>query len=105
MIQELTDIKNKFLQHIHQLQNEICAELETTDGHAKFIEDKWERPGGGGGSSRIIQHGNVFEKGGVNVSAVEGAVTDEMKKQLRLDGEYFFAAGISLIIHPFNPFV
>lgn len=62
-------------------------------------------PGGGGGRTRVIQNGNVFEKGGVNISEVEGNVTQVMRQQLNLKGDHFFAAGISLVIHPANPFV
>jgi coproporphyrinogen III oxidase len=98
-------IKSNFINHITQLQNKICAELEQCDGAASFKEDQWLRPGGGGGNSRIISKGNVFEKGGVNISEVYGEVTDTMKSQLKIDGDYFFATGLSLVLHPVNPFV
>ncbi len=90
---------------IHDLQNQICAALEAADGEAKFKEDNWHRPEGGGGKTRVIANGKVFEKGGVNTSVVFGAVTDAMRKQLHMDGDKWFAAGISLVIHPQNPFV
>lgn len=105
MIKSTTTIKEEFKNHIHSLQDEICSVLEELDGGAVFKEDRWQREGGGGGWSRIIQKGRVFEKGGVNVSEVEGAVTESMRRQLNLDGDFFFATGISLVIHPFNPFV
>ncbi|MEO6404827.1 MAG: oxygen-dependent coproporphyrinogen oxidase [Ferruginibacter sp.] len=102
-------IKNKWIRIIHQLQDDICAALETTDGKAIFIEDKWEREGGGGGKTRVISNGNVFEKGGVNTSVVYGALTEPMRSQLNLAynaaDNSWFAAGISIVIHPFNPFV
>ena len=63
-------IKSKFENHIFALQDKICLELENLDEKAKFKEDKWSRPEGGGGRTRIINNGNVFEKGGVNVSVV-----------------------------------
>lgn len=94
-----------FISFIHQLQDDICAALEQADGVAKFIEDKWERPEGGGGKTRVISNGNVFEKGGVNTSVVYGDVTDVMRKQLRIQGDRWFACGLSLVIHPVNPFV
>ena len=97
--------KKTFTEHIHTLQDEFCNAVEKTDGKATFTEDKWERPGGGGGQTRVIQNGNVFEKGGVNMSTVEGVVTDAMKKQLNIAGEYFFACGLSTVLHPYNPFV
>ena len=105
MINVHSDIKTQFSAHILQLQNEICKALEDADGKAKFRKDKWQRPGGGGGITCVIQSGNIFEKGGVNTSSVEGAVTDTMKQQLNIAGEYFFACGISLVLHPQNPFV
>jgi len=95
-------IKHQFVQHIRRLQDVICLALEEADEKTLFKEDLWERPGGGGGRTRIIQDGNVFEKGGVNVSEVEGLVTPVMKQQLNISGERFFAAGISLVIHPGN---
>jgi len=98
-------IKNKWIGFIHQLQDDICAALEASDGKAKFIEDAWERPEGGGGKTRIIANGNVIEKGGVNTSVVNGEVTDAMRAQLKIDGAVWFASGISLVIHPYNPFV
>jgi len=99
------DIKTAFIQHIRHLQDAICDALEKEDGKAVFIEDKWIRSGGGGGRTRVIQNGDVFEKGGVNISEVEGSITAGMKEQLQINGEHFFAAGLSLVIHPFNPFV
>lgn len=87
------------------LQLHICAELEAEDGKAKFVEDNWERPGGGGGHTRVIQHGNVFEKGGVNFSAVHGELSDKIITALGLNDNQFFATGVSIVIHPINPFV
>jgi coproporphyrinogen III oxidase len=92
-------------QIIHNLQDRICASLEQVDGKAKFVEDKWERPEGGGGKTRVIANGSVFEKGGVNTSVVFGCVTDIMRKQLNIAGERWFACGLSIVIHPLNPFV
>jgi coproporphyrinogen III oxidase len=98
-------IKEQWVIFIHQLQDDICAALETCDGKARFIEDKWERPEGGGGKTRVISNGNVFEKGGVNTSIVFGKVTDPMRKQLHIEGHEWFASGMSIVIHPLNPFV
>src|SRR4029078_12269838 len=98
-------IKDTWTQYIHDLQNSICTALEQCDGTAKFIEDKWERAEGGGGKTRVIADGAVFEKGGVNSSVVYGNVTDMMKKQLSISGEKWFACGLSIVIHPLNPFV
>ncbi len=98
-------VRGLWIQHIHDLQNLICTALEQADGSAKFIEDVWERPEGGGGKTRVIANGKVFEKGGVNSSIVFGDVTEAMKTQLNINGKRWFACGLSLVIHPHNPFV
>lgn len=98
-------INTKWINFIHKLQDDICAALEKADGKAVFIEDYWQREGGGGGKTRVLQNGIVFEKAGVNTSVVHGMVTDAMRKQLNIDGDKWFAAGLSLVIHPGNPFV
>lgn len=98
-------IKEEFEQHIYKLQNDICQTLETIDGKSNFIEDRWDREGGGGGRTRVIENGYIFEKGGVNVSSVNGLVTDIMRKSLNIDAYSFYASGLSLVIHPLNPFV
>ncbi len=98
-------IRETWIEYIEKLQNSLCSALETSDGKAKFIEDEWQRKEGGGGKTRIISNGNVFEKGGVNTSFVFGDVTDAMKTQLKIDGSKWFACGLSLVMHPVNPFV
>lgn len=99
------NIKEIWISTIQDLQNKICAAIELADGKEKFIEDEWERPEGGGGKTKVISNGDVFEKGGVNTSVVFGDVTPAMKKQLNIDGEKWFACGISIVLHPSNPFV
>ena len=94
-----------WISFIHDLQNRICAALEQCDGKAVFVEDEWQRAEGGGGKTRVIANGNVFEKGGVNTSIVFGDVTDAMRSQLKINGDKWFACGLSLVIHPQNPFV
>jgi coproporphyrinogen III oxidase len=88
-----------------QIQDEICAALEATDGKATFEEEVWEREGGGGGRTRIIQNGNIFEKGGVNFSAVHGQLPHTIKKALNVEQDDFFATGVSIVIHPNHPLV
>lgn len=100
--------REKWIRFIHDIQDEICRELEMADGHAKFREDQWQRNpdgNGGGGKTRILENGKVIEKGGVNTSVVYGAVTEKMRTQLKIDGEKWFACGISVVIHPLNPYV
>ena len=99
------EVKEQWIQMIHEMQDNICAALEACDGKAKFFEDKWERGEGGGGKTRVIANGNVFEKGGVNTSIVFGEVTEAMKTQLKINGSTWFACGLSLVLHPANPFV
>ncbi len=98
-------MRKRFTDWIRDIQNEICAHVEAADGKQQFIEDVWERPDGGGGITRVIADGNVFEKGGVNTSTVHGVVTDAIRNQLKLDGDTFFACGISLVLHPQSPMV
>ncbi len=89
------------------LQNRICAELESLDGKATFGSDTWERPGGGGGDSRILKQGEVFEQAGVGFSHVFG---DQMppsatKNRPELAGKAFQAVGVSVVLHPRNPYI
>ena len=103
-------IKETWINMVHELQNSICAAVEKVDGKATFIEDKWERAEGGGGITRVIANGNVFEKGGVNTSVVYGEVTEAMRTQLKnipdsQEPLQWWASGISLVLHPVNPFV
>jgi coproporphyrinogen III oxidase len=79
--------------------------LEEVDGKSIFIEDLWKRDEGGGGRTRIIKDGTILEKGGVAFSEVHGPVSEIMRKQLGLDGESFFATGVSIVLHPNSPFV
>lgn len=86
------------------LQDDICKGLEGLDVQGSFREDAWVRPGGGGGRTRIIE-GQYIEKGGVNFSAVEGILPDNISKSLGLDQGEFFATGVSIVLHPVNPHV
>lgn len=98
-------IKDQFYTYIQELQDSITLKLEEVDGHGTFQEDLWERPEGGGGRTRVIENGNVFEKGGVNISAVHGELPKSMQAYFRVKDADFFACGLSLVIHPKNPFV
>ena len=97
---ELSNIKAYFI----ELQDSICKALEAVDGKAKFKSDHWKRAEGGGGDTRVIQHGEVFEKGGVNFSHVHGKLPEAIKSETR-NANYFHATGVSIVIHPSNPFV
>ncbi|RZM27998.1 MAG: oxygen-dependent coproporphyrinogen oxidase [Pedobacter sp.] len=88
-----------------QIQDQICTALDQADGVAKFEQELWEREGGGGGRTRVIQNGQVIEKGGVNFSAVHGVLPEPIKKAFKVEEEEFFATGVSIVIHPKSPIV
>ena len=98
-------MKELFTTYIRDLQDRICKGLEEIDGSAQFQEDLWERPEGGGGRTRVIQEGAVFEKGGVNTSAVHGPLPKSMQAYFGVGESNFFACGLSLVLHPKNPMV
>jgi coproporphyrinogen III oxidase len=85
------------------LQERITAAIERTDGAGRFTQDAWERPGGGGGRTRVLAGGALFEKAGVGFSDVHGTLRPEMAKSLPGEGLDFRAAGLSLIFHPKSP--
>lgn len=84
-------------------QQFITKELEKWDGGASFQEDAWERAEGGGGYTRTFKNGKIIEKGGVAFSAVHGKVSAAMRKQLQLEGDSFYATGVSIVLHPKHP--
>ena len=89
------------------LQDNICTALEKTDGAGRFHEDNWSRDEGGGGRSRVLESGTVLEKAGINFSHVYGATLPPSATASRpeLAGRSFQAMGVSLVIHPHNPYV
>ena len=97
--------KEQIAEQYQQIQNEICAGLELVDGVGKFQEEIWNRDGGGGGRTRIIQNGSVLEKAGVNFSAVHGKLPDSIKKAFGVSEDDFFATGVSIVIHPNSPWI
>jgi coproporphyrinogen III oxidase len=96
-------VKNYLL----SLQASICQALERADGQGSFAEDKWDREEGGGGQSRVMVNGAVIEKGGVNFSHVYGAnmPASATAHRPQLEGRSFEAMGVSLVIHPNNPYI
>ena len=90
---------------VSALQDEICDALEKLDGSARFREDRWTREGGGGGRTRVLEDGAVFEKAGVNTSSVHGELEEKFASRLQGEGRTFYATGISLVLHPYNPMV
>jgi coproporphyrinogen III oxidase len=103
-----TPDSNAVKQYLLGLQDKICSELAAEDGKTEFMEDNWEREsGGGGGRTRVLTEGDVFEQGGVNFSHVSGAQLPASATAHRpeLAGREFQAMGVSLVIHPNNPYV
>lgn len=97
--------KEEIARQYQIIQDEITSGLEKLDGSGKFQEEIWKREGGGGGRTRVIQQGNILEKGGVNFSEVHGILPEPIKKAFKVDKENFFATGISIVIHPNHPLV
>ncbi len=97
--------RDRWIGWIDKLQGQLCDTFERLDNKAVFEADEWQREGGGGGLTKVIANGRILEKGGVNTSVVWGRVTEAMRTQLKLEGNNWFAAGLSLVIHPINPFV
>ncbi len=93
--------------YLLNLQDRISTEIEQADGHSRFREDRWDRPEGGGGRSRVLENGAVFEKAGINFSDVLGASLPPSATASRpqLAGAPFRAMGVSLVFHPRNPHV
>jgi coproporphyrinogen III oxidase len=105
-------MKEKITEELQALQDRICKGLEEMDAKALFKEELWDRPAGGGGRTRVIQHGNILAKGGVNFSAVEGPMPPELLqtsigKDLSVENENlrFYATGVSIVLHPNSPMV
>ena len=98
-------MRDKFYQYIQKLQDSITSKLEAIDGSAKFQEDLWKHLEGGGGRTRVIENGDVFEKGGVNISAVSGKLPKSIQQHFGVKEADFFACGLSLVLHPKNPMV
>ena len=98
--------KHAVKEYLMSLQDRICKELSSADGLKSFVEDTWERAEGGGGRSRVMTDGAVFEKGGVNFSHVKGANMPASATAHRpeLAGRSFEAMGVSLVMHPSNPY-
>lgn len=96
----------KIKSYLLQLQDKICTDLEEVDGKQKFITDEWQREQGGGGRTRVMGNGAVIEKGGVNFSHVFGDSMPASATAHRpeLAGRNFQAMGVSLVIHPSNPY-
>jgi coproporphyrinogen III oxidase len=112
MSTESSPIGERAARLFQSIQTHICSKLEANDGGAKFITDNWNRPDikggdGGGGATRVLTNGRVFEKAGVNFSQVFGHVSADFAEKLGAPKQElpFFATGVSLVIHPRSPMV
>ncbi|MDY7016502.1 MAG: coproporphyrinogen III oxidase, partial [Cyanobacteriota bacterium] len=105
--QPAADSKARVSQFMKQLQDEICDALEHLDGGAQFAEESWDRPEGGGGRSRVLREGHVFEQGGVNFSEVWGKQLPPsiLAQRPEASGHGFYATGTSMVLHPRSPYI
>ncbi|MBI2619708.1 MAG: oxygen-dependent coproporphyrinogen oxidase [Ignavibacteriales bacterium] len=101
MISKTTQVR----QYFEILQDSTCARLEQLESGHRFIEDRWIHHEGGGGQTRILQNGVIFEKGGVNTSAVRGTLSDSLARRLEVNPQRYSASGISLVLHPVSPMI
>lgn len=101
----MSDLFERAATFFHDLQNDICRALAEADGAKEFGADAWQRPGGGGGVARVLEHGALFEKAGVNWSNVDGELPAELAESMPGTGRTFRASGVSLVLHPNSPMV
>jgi coproporphyrinogen III oxidase len=93
---------NNVEKYVSELQIKICDAIEKLDGK-KFTSDKWDMRSGGGGVTKVLSNGNVFEKCGINFSSIHGKMNQEIANQLNIEPQEFSVCGVSLIMHPFSP--
>src|SRR5947209_12167254 len=98
-------MRDRAAAYFRDLEERICGGLEEIDGGGRFREDLWQREGGGGGRTRVLADGGLFEKAGVNFSEVFGEMSPEFAAQVPGEGRAFFATGISLVLHARSPMV
>ncbi len=96
--------KEIIISRFSEIQSSICLQLENFDTVSSFSIEPWTHHSGGGGKTRVIENGSIFEKGGVNFSAVQGELPEKIKKALNCTESAFFATGVSIVLHPQNPF-
>jgi len=103
--QTATALRDRSTRLFRGLQDLITSSLEAVDGREVFREDDWTHQQSGGGITRILQNGCIFEKAGVSTSAVSGALSDLLAGRLNTDAKEFYATGISLVLHPSSPMI
>jgi coproporphyrinogen III oxidase len=97
--------RNRVEEYLRSLQQSICVGLEMADGRVKFPEERWAHPSGGSGITRVVQHGDIFEKAGVNFSAVRSTLTEKLALRMEVPPQDVFATGISVVLHPLSPMI
>jgi coproporphyrinogen III oxidase len=102
---EVSELAHQVRDFFEKLQGEIRTALERADGAGVFSAERWERPGGGGGMSCMMQEGALIEKGGVNTSEVFGQLPEALVRSMSLASAQFYATGISLVLHPRSPMI
>ncbi len=102
---EHAGVRTELLGYLKELQADICAALERADGSARFTQDAWDRPGGGGGLTCLLTDGQLLERAGVNFSDVHGELAPEFARHLPGEGRTFAAVGLSVVIHPRSPMI
>jgi coproporphyrinogen III oxidase len=103
--EEITSFARRVRGYFEHLQQSVCSMLENVDRRARFTNDSWTRQEGGGGLTRVMEGGAVFEKAGVNTSTVFGTLPDALARTMNVLPVGFCATGISLVIHPQSPLV
>ncbi|MBC6699365.1 oxygen-dependent coproporphyrinogen oxidase [Hymenobacter sp. BT190] len=88
---------------MRQFQDWLCQQIELADGTGRFQEDAWQHHSGGGGRSRVLTHGTIIEKGGVNFSGVQGIMSEQAARVLLMPNPEYFATGVSVVQHPRSP--
>jgi coproporphyrinogen III oxidase len=101
----VSDLFDRTAKFFSELQTDICGTLAELDGATGFTTDAWQRQGGGGGVTRVLEGGALFEKAGVNWSSVDGELPPELADHMPGEGRAFRASGISLVLHPRSPMV
>ena len=101
----MSPLREQTQEYFRELQETICAAIEQSDGTARFREDRWTHAEEGGGRIRILQNGTVFEKAGVNFSAIQSRLSETIAQRLKVEPQKAFATGISLVLHPVSPMV
>jgi coproporphyrinogen III oxidase len=96
---------NVLAERLRAWQDEVSGALEAADRSGRFREDRWDRPGGGGGRSRVLEGGELFERAGVNYSEVHGELPESVASSMPGSGRRFLAVGVSLVLHPASPMV